>query len=149
MPRRLLAILAAVVLTAAACGDSSEDRDPPATGEDAGAGASTLDVTATDFAFDPETLEVEPGAEVEVAFVNGGSVSHTFTAEDVGVDVEAAGGEEVTASFTAPDDDATITFVCRFHSDEMTGTITVGAGGSGAGGGGDTSEDEGAEDYDY
>ena len=146
MPRKLLALLTAVVLTAAACGGSDEPDADVTESADDGAGGSALDLKATDFAFDPDTLEVEPGAEVEVTFVNGGSVSHTFTAEDLGVDVEAAGGEEVTATFTAPDEDTSVEFVCRFHSDQMQGTITVGAGGSGSGG---TSEDQGSEDYDY
>ena len=140
MPRRLLALLAVALLGAAACGDS--DDSGPAAGDD-GAAASTT-VRATDFAFDPTEIEVDPGAEAEVTFVNAGNVAHSFTAEELDVDVEAEPGQETTATFTAPDEDTTIEFVCRFHPSQMTGEITVGGGGSGDddGGGGGGSEDE-------
>ena len=144
MPSRLIALLAVCLLGAAACGDSSDDQDPPPRGDEGAAATAT--VRATDFAFDPTLIEVDAGEEVEVTFVNAGNVAHTFTAEDVDVDVEAATGEEADVSFTAPDEDATITFVCRFHPSQMTGEIVVG-GGSGAGGSGGGSSDSDSFDY--
>lgn len=144
MPRRLLAALAVAVLAATACGGTDEP-DVDVTDRAQGDGGSALELKATDFAFDPETLEVEPGAQVEVTFVNGGSVSHTFTSEELGVDVEAPAGKELAATFTAPDEDTSVEFVCRFHEDEMRGTVTVGAGGGDAGSGGSSGDD----DYDY
>ncbi|HEX2058640.1 MAG TPA: cupredoxin domain-containing protein [Actinomycetota bacterium] len=144
MPRRLLALVAVAVLAGSACGDSSDDAEPPPRGDD-GAAASTT-VRATDFAFDPTLIEVDPGEDADVTFVNAGNVTHSFTAEDLDVDVEAEPGQEATATFTAPDEDATIEFVCRFHPSQMTGEITVGGGGSGAGsGGGSGGDDAGSE----
>ncbi|MDQ3951895.1 MAG: cupredoxin domain-containing protein [Actinomycetota bacterium] len=140
MARRLVALLTVALLGAAACGDS-DDSDPAAGG--GGAAASTT-VRATDFAFDPTEIEVDPGGEAEVTFVNAGNVTHSFTAEDLDVDVETESGQETTATFAAPDEDATVEFVCRFHPSQMTGEITVG-GGSGGEGGGSGSED----DFDY
>jgi plastocyanin len=146
MTRRLVALLAVALLGVAACGDS-DDAEPGGGGD-----AASATVRATDFAFDPASIEVDPGEEVEVTFVNAGNVTHSFTAEDLDVDVEAETGQETTASFTAPDEDAAIEFVCRFHPSQMTGEITVGAGGSDGGGGGG-SEDKGGggseDDYDY
>ena len=144
MTRRFVALLAVALLGAAACGDSSDDQDPPPRGDDGAAASAT--VRATDFAFDPTTIEVDAGEEAEVTFVNAGNVAHTFTAEELDVDVEAATGEEVNATFTAPDEDATIEFVCRFHPSQMTGEIVVGDGGSGSGGGGGDGE---SDDFDY
>jgi plastocyanin len=146
MSRRLVALLAVALLSAAACGDSSDEGDAAPNAEN-GAGESGLTVRATDFAFDPETLDVAPGEPAEITFVNAGNVTHSFTAEDLDVDVEAATGEETTASFTAPDEDTTVEFVCKFHP-AMQGEITVGAGGGGAGGGGGGSSGGGSEDSD-
>ena len=145
MPRKLVALLTVALLSAAACGDSAEPDDGDAApGDDAGASTT---VRATDFTFDPTTIEVDPGGDAEITFVNAGNVTHSFTAEDLDVDVEAESGQEATASFTAPDEDATIGFACRFHP-QMKGDIVVGEGGTGAGGGG-SGKDSGSDDYDY
>lgn len=146
MRRKLAALLAVALLGAAGCGESAEndDPEPPPRGDEGAAAGNT--VRATDFEFDPSFLEVDPGEDVDITFVNAGNVAHTFTAEEVGVDVEAQSGEEQEATFTAPDEDASIGFVCRFHP-QMKGEIVVGDGGSGAGGG---SGDSGSSDeFDY
>lgn len=146
MTRRLVALLAVALLSAAACGGSSDDDPAP---NENGAGEPGLTVRATDFAFDPESLDVAPGEPAEITFVNAGNVTHSFTAEDLDVDVEAATGEETTASFTAPDEDTTVEYVCKFHP-SMQGEITVGAGGGGAGGGGGSGEgSEDSDSFDY
>lgn len=141
MPRRLVALAAVALFGLSACG-GSDDAEPGAGGD-----ASSATVRATDFAFDPTSIEVDAGAEVEVTLVNAGNVTHSFTAEDLDVDVEAETGQEATATFTAPDEDTTIEFMCRFHPSQMTGEITVGAGGGGGGSGDDGSGSE--DDYDY
>jgi plastocyanin len=146
MRRRLVALFAVALIGAAACGESAEsdDPEPPPRGDD---GAAATTVRATDFAFDPTLIEADPGEEVAVTLVNAGNVAHSFTADDVGVDVEAESGDEADASFTAPDEDASIQFVCRFHPSQMTGEIVVGDGGGGSsGGGGSEPESDG---YDY
>lgn len=148
MPRRLVALLAVALLGAAACGGSSDDAEGSAATEDEPAAAVTaVEVKATDFAFEPTVIEVEPGETVDVSFTNAGNVAHTLTAEDVDFDHEAAVGNEVKAAFTAPDEDATIEFVCRLHPSQMTGQIVVGDGGSGSGGGGSSEEDSDTFDY--
>ncbi|MDQ4124359.1 MAG: cupredoxin domain-containing protein [Actinomycetota bacterium] len=141
MRRKLAALLAVALLGAAGCGESAEsdDPDPPPRG-DQGSGAST-EVRATDFAFDPELIEVDPGQDAEITLVNAGNVAHTFTSEELDVDVEAASGAEASATFTAPDEDGTFEYVCRFHP-QMKGEVVVG-GGSEAGGPAES------EDVDY
>lgn len=151
MPSRLLALLAAVVLVAAACGDSGSDDGTGDTEDAPESGATAVTIKATDFAFDQTDISADAGATVEIELVNGGNVTHSFTARDLDVDIEADTGGTAAASVTMPEDDATIEYVCRFHPQDMNGTITVGAG-SGAGAGGGGSEDEPAgesEDYDY
>lgn len=146
MRRKLAALLAVALLGAAGCGESAESDDPePPPRGDQGSAAST-EVRATDFAFDPELIEVDPGQDAEITLVNAGNVAHTFTSEELDVDVEAASGAEASATFTAPDEDGTYEYVCRFHPSEMKGEVVVGDGGSGAGGSGDSGS---SDEFDY
>lgn len=140
--RSVIALLSCFAFLAAACGEESP------TGETAGdAGGRTIEVEATEFAFDPATIEAEPGEEVELTFTNGGEVTHSFTIDDV-VDVQADGGGEATMTFTVPD--APVDFYCKFHPDQMQGTLAVG-GSSQMGGGGEEDKDSGrtGPGYDY
>lgn len=141
-----MALFAVALLAAAACGDSSEpdDADTPPSGDGA-AGVESVEIRATDFAFDPDRIEMEPGGTLDVTFVNAGNVSHTFTVEGTDVDHEASSGAQVKTALDAPDEDTTLEFVCRFHPSQMKGEIVVGDGGSGAGG----SEDSGSDEFDY
>ena len=78
-------------------------------------------MTAADIAFDPTELTVAAGETITLR--NEDDVEHSFTIDDPEVDVEAEGGEE--ASVTAPDEAGTYDFHCRYHPDQMTGTLTV------------------------
>lgn len=115
--RRLLALAATLVLLLSACGT-----------EDAG---DAIEVVAMDFSFDPTTVSVEPGEEVTIRLDNQGSAQHSFTAEEIGIDVEADGGDTAEGSLTAPDAEGTFEFICTFHPTQMRGEIIVGAGGAG------------------
>jgi len=134
----------ALVLTIAmlgACGGDGGDGGEDAAGseveadEDAGdedatseenegdPGGGTLTVTARDFSFDPNLVEVEAGGEVTLTFANDGEVPHTFTSDALGVDERAAPGETVEVTFTAPDGE--VEFHCSIHPG-MIGNVTTG-----------------------
>jgi plastocyanin len=103
-----------------AAGDPTEEADE-VTDEAAGDGAaSTAGLVVVDFGFEPETLDVEAGATIEV--VNEDAVTHTVTAEDGSFDVRLAGGGD-RATFTV-DDAGSYPFACAIHP-SMTGTIVV------------------------
>jgi plastocyanin len=122
-----------VALTAGACGgDPGPDEDT--TGTDGNA----LEVTAVNLGFSPTTLEVEAGAEVELTFTNDDETQHSFTADDLGVDIVLDGGTSESTTFTAPDSD--VEWHCKFHA-TMTGTISTGA--TSTGGGNDGGTDQG------
>jgi plastocyanin len=63
------------------------------------------------------------GAEVSVEVTNEDTTQHSFTFEAASVDEVVPGGEDATASFTAPAA-GTYPFRCKFHG-SMTGTVTV------------------------
>lgn len=100
--KKHLALLFAVVL--AACG---------------GGGASTtINVTMTDFKFEPMEFTVPAGQEITVNATNNGAVKHEFVIFKLGTDagekfgnedeeniyweVEVQPGQSVTVTFTAP-----------------------------------------------
>lgn len=135
-PRLVMTLVVACLLGAACGGGSSETSD-----DGGGSGGAALELVAADFAFDPTELEVEPGAEVEINFTNEDDTDHSFTSDDLGVDVVVAGGESGTVSFTAPDSGGA-KFICKFH-DQMVGAVIAGGGGASGGGGGADNNDQG------
>ena len=76
-------------------------------------------VTAKDFAFGPDTVELEAGETVTVK--NDDGAAHTWTADDGGFDEQLPAGGEVTHTF---DEAGTFSYHCEIHP-SMTGTITV------------------------
>jgi len=120
---RLAVLLVTVALLAAACG--GDDDDSGSNGDGNGEVESqSIEVTAAGFAFDPSTIEAEPGQEVTVTLVNNDEAPHTFTVEDLDASVQAAGGESADVTFTAPDS-GSVGFLCEIHPEQMTGEITV------------------------
>ncbi len=142
----LMMMLAVVALLLAACG-----------GGDSGSGSSEAEpsgpqeftVTVKDeFNFDPNTLTVKAGEEVQVTFENTGTIAHSFVVLNSGVTAEdlagasedeqhdmlvmemhdVAPGESGSETFTAPSEPGEYTFICAVpgHAQAgMTGTLTV------------------------
>lgn len=136
----IVVLACATALFGASCGseepatDSGEPNGPEAEG-------NGVAVTAENFAFSPTSIPVEAGASVELTFTNADDTQHSFTAEDLEVDLVVDGGGSDTATFTAPDS-GEADFFCKFH-ESMTGTITT----DGSGAGGSDSGDSGDLDY--
>src|SRR5919106_5195119 len=139
--RRLLPLLVLLTMILAACGqESSSGSTEDGGGVDAGAGqpAGDLALEASNFAFQPTELDVDPGASTALAFTNADDVDHSFASDDLSLDEVVQGGSSATITIDAPDEDGTIEFHCRFHS-QMKGKVVVGSGGSGGGGESDKS----------
>lgn len=116
---RSVALVAAIVLIAApACGEEGGD-----TGSDV---SQTVEVEAFDFYFEPTALAVELNADVTVEFTNNGGVTHSFTVPDLDLEVEAGNGEDASVEFTVPNQAGSYDFFCRYHPDDMAGTISIG-----------------------
>jgi plastocyanin len=71
-------------------------------------------VAAQDVFFEPTFVEGQPGQTVAVTVTNEGSIDHTFTIEDQGIDEVLAPGDETTVEVTVPEG-GSARFVCRFH----------------------------------
>jgi plastocyanin len=111
----LLAATIALTLMGAAC--SSDDGG----GSTDGGAAADMTVTAKDFEFDPSTVDVSSG-ETTIEITNTGAVEHSFTLDDdsVSQDIEPGETQTVTVNLTA-----TTGFHCKYHPDQMTGTLQV------------------------
>jgi plastocyanin len=107
-----------LVLGLAACGDDDDDGNG---GTDNGRADTGATIVAANIAFDPTELSVAAGETITLR--NEDDVEHSFTIDDPDIDAEAEGGEEATVD--APDQPGTYDFHCRYHPDQMTGTLTV------------------------
>ena len=132
----LFAIGAAIAVPVVGCGGSSDDNStsnaatPATTGGGAAGAGGTVDLTATDFKFDPSEPTVKAG-DVTFSLKNEGQVQHSLEIEDVnGEDVEIEGDVSPGSSGTLTADlkPGTYEFYCPVDSHKemgMTGEITV------------------------
>ena len=106
--------------------------------------STTINVTMTDFQFQPAQFTIPAGKEITFNAANTGAVVHnfvimkfganageSFTEEDkpnVYWEVEVLPGQEAHVTFTAPSDTGSYQIVCRTEGHlgaGMTGTLTV------------------------
>jgi uncharacterized cupredoxin-like copper-binding protein len=133
----LLVVGTAIAVPMVGCGGSSDDNStsnaatPASTTSGGGGGAGgTVDLTATDFKFDPSEPSVKSG-EVSFNLKNDGQTTHSLEIEDVnGEDVELEGDVSPGQSGTLKANLApgTYEFYCPVDSHKdmgMTGEITV------------------------
>jgi uncharacterized cupredoxin-like copper-binding protein len=127
-PRQIVSLLAASALLLSACGGggSGGATTTAATSPETTVAGMEITVTATEFVFDPDTLEVPAGVPVTITLINRGVVEHDFTIEELGIDVLAQPGETVSETFTFEAGEYHI--LCSIpghHEAGMLGTLTV------------------------
>jgi plastocyanin len=130
-------LVGVLALAAAGCGGDGDDGGsasattaapettsaPTTTTAAGGGGDNEIQLVAANFAWDRTSLEMTAGSEVSVEVRNQDSAQHSFTFEAASVDEVVDGGEDATATFTAPAA-GSYEFRCKFHG-SMTGTVTV------------------------
>jgi plastocyanin len=131
MKRMFVLSLALVsALTLAACGggdetDGGATTPPPTATSPSPTETETSGETRIameDNVFQPNSLEVAAGTELELD--NEGENPHTFTIEGEDIDVQVNAGENGVATVTL--DPGTYDFFCRFHASlGMMGSLTV------------------------
>jgi plastocyanin len=138
MLRLLTYVAVALVLPLAllACG-SDEDEGEEATGQ-------TVNVSATEFAFNPSDLHVDAAGTYTFHLTNAGEFEHALEIDGQGIEEATdtiGGGESADVSVDLAEGEYEIYCPVGNHREMgMEGTLTVGAGGAGAGT--DTTHDE-------
>lgn len=109
-----------------------------------GGASTTIDVTMTDFTFDPGKFTVPAGQTITVNAKNNGAIEHEFVIFNLGTDagesfgdededniyweVEVLPGESATETFTAPTEPGEYYITCGIEGHleaGMVGTLTV------------------------
>jgi plastocyanin len=127
---------ALLLLLASACGSNSSNKtvgnsNASSNGAAAPAAAKDLNVTMTDNQFNPKTFSIPVGQDATFHLKNTGTAIHNmhiFSKDAEGKDFMSAAiinpGEsnDFTVHFTKK---GTYKFWCDFHTNDMTGTVTV------------------------
>ncbi len=90
--------------------------------------ATVIEVGATEFAFAPMDLVLEPGSTVTVQLRNDGAVVHNFEMPELGVFVEAVPGVTQEVTFAVPTDPGEVSFWCNVAGHRefgMEGTVII------------------------
>ncbi len=96
---------------------------PAAAGSPVGASSAMTTVETVSFAFQPAQFTIPAGSDVQVTVTNPSDVEHTFTIEELGINVEVHPGETKTVTINAQPGE--YTYICKYHPDRMTGTLIV------------------------
>ena len=126
-------------LALAGCGSGSEEA-----ATDAAGGGETIEIAASEFAFDPSSVQVEETGTITFRVANDGSIPHALEVDGPGIEeetdtIEPGESAELTVDLTK---EGSYELYCPIgdHRDQgMEGELIVGsAGGAGTG----TMEDE-------
>lgn len=135
-----VAVIATLVL--AACGSGGDDDAEPTNTTATGGTTATTPAAGGDatempgmtgtmvsmvdaMAFDPDTLTVAAGEEVEIMLANDGAIPHNMSIDDAGVDEDLDGGESTTFTFTAPDAPGEYEIYCNVPGHREAGMVAT------------------------
>jgi|SRR5215213_6958733 len=118
--KRWVIVLSVAALVGAACG--GDDSGGNGGSSAAGGGGGSVQLTASNFAFDPTDLSVAAGGSFQAS--NEDDTEHNFTADDVGIDQDLDPGDTTTIDLSDVKP-GTYDFHCKFHPDTMKGTLEV------------------------
>ena len=116
----LLAVVALATIALSACGGG-------AAGGSSAPAPLNVTITATEFKYDPTTINAAPGQTINITLKNTGSVDHTFVFAPANFKMTVAAGKSDTKTFTAPAA-GTYDFLCDIagHKEAgMTGKLIV------------------------
>lgn len=81
----------------------------------------TIEIEATEFTFEPSSIEVEQGETVRLKLVNAGNISHNLHLHGVEAKTETVqAGNSDTIEFTAQDS-GTVRFFCNVPGHKQAG----------------------------
>jgi plastocyanin len=141
----LLTVLFLAALLLAGCGSDDEGGES--------SGGQTVEVVATEFAFDPADVSVDEAGETTFTVSNEGEFPHALEIEGNGIEEETEElGPGESGSVTVDLEPGEYELYCPVgdHRERgMVGTLVVGGGAEGTGGGTTTDEGESESDDPY
>jgi plastocyanin len=112
----LLTALFLLVFVLAACGGG-------AGGGSGNASALNVTVNATEFKFDPATINATPGQLINLTVKNNGSVQHTWVLSQANVKLTIDPGKTASATFMAPTTAGTYQYECDLPGHKEAGMV--------------------------
>lgn len=81
-------------------------------------------VEGDEFSFNPASISARPGDIVRITFKNVGSVAHTYTIDELGVDTGfVRAGKSATVEFVAPDESVKFRSYCAVPGHAKAGMV--------------------------
>ena len=114
----LAAVIALAALALAACGGGANTGN-----SSSGAAPLTITVTATEFKFDPATINASVGQTINLTVKNAGTIQHTFVLKDANVNLTIDPGKTVTKTFTAPATAGSYQYECDIAGHKEAGMV--------------------------
>jgi plastocyanin len=138
-------VSALAALAVAGCGSSSGETSAETGG---GGNAKTISLSATEYSFDPGTIQIDEPGTYTFALTNDGGTGHALEIEGQGIEEEIeelspGDSGQLTVTFSKT---GSYEFYCPVdgHRDQgMEGTLAVGAA---SGGAGTMEDDQGGDD---
>lgn len=119
MSRRTILLFAAIAVVAvllAACGGGASSGG-------GSAAALNVTVTATEFKFDPATINATAGQTINLTVTNAGTIQHTWVLSAANVKLTIDPGKSVTQTFTAPATAGTYQYECDIAGHKEAGMV--------------------------
>lgn len=87
--------------------------------------SKAIEIELNDDYFNPKDITILNGKTTMLVLKNKGKKEHTFTVEELGIDVEVQPGKEKTIT-VKPEKSGTHELICRYHFQEgMVGKVIV------------------------
>ncbi len=83
--------------------------------------AKTVEVTAKEFAFVPETISVQQGERLTIVLANEGALSHNLHIPELDVEIETIQTDGMTRHSFTPDETGTFDFFCAVPGHKQAG----------------------------
>ena len=137
----LLPIVVAAPLAVAACGGGDDEA------AQGGEPRETIEVSATEFAFEPSEITLDAAGTYRFVLTNDGGAPHALEFEGNGVETETEtieGGETAQIDVTLEEGEYEIYCPVGNHADQgMVGRLVVGGGAASGGGATETDDSSG------
>src|SRR3990167_5772402 len=116
-----------VITLLAGCGQAATNTSVPTAPNITSLPAGSIAVTLNEYSITPAAITLTKDQATTLAVTNQGSIAHTYTVADLGIDLQVAPGQTETQSVT-PTKSGTFTLNCTVAGHQalgMEGTITV------------------------